>query len=465
MIHRWPDADREEYLRLTQNTAAKTESERIAFPDYLRQVTPKWTWDWPHQLYIYDALERVTKGETKRLMIFMPPRHTKTETVTVRYSTYRLENDPKMNIILGSYNQHLANRFSRKIKRIAETRIPLSKERNAVEEWETAEGGGFRAVGVGGGITGFGGNLIMIDDPVKSREEAESEVFRNKCWDWFNDDLYTRLEPDASMILTMTRWHEDDLAGRLLNEMADGGEHWDIVQLSAIAEDGDPMGRQVGDPLCPDRYDLEALERIRLRGERSFEALYQQRPTARSGSFFSVDKMEIVPAAPTNGRRARGWDKAGTPGGGDYTAGIRMCKGDDGLFYIEDVQRGQWDTATRDRNIRQTAELDGLTVKQIGEQEPGSGGLESAQNFIRLLSGFSVSTERSTANKQERADPFSSQVNAGNVRIIKGDWNRAFIEELRQFPQGKHDDQVDAASLAFNLLNGTFPMTTTPFRM
>ncbi len=398
-------------------------------------------------------------------MIFMPPRHTKTETVTVRYSTYRLENDPKMNIILGSYNQHLANRFSRKIKRIAETRIPLSKERNAVEEWETAAGGGFRAVGVGGGITGFGGNLIMIDDPVKSREEADSETFRNKCWDWFNDDLYTRLEPDAAMILTMTRWHEDDLAGRLLNEMNDGGEQWEIVQLSAIAEEGDPMGRKIGEPLCPDRYDLEALERIRQRGERSFEALYQQRPTAKSGSFFHVDKLEIVPAAPVNGRRARGWDKAGTEGGGDYTAGIKMCKGDDGLFYIEDVQRGQWNTATRDRNIRQTAELDGISVKQIGEQEPGSGGLESAQNFIRLLSGFSVTTERSTANKQERADPFSSQLNAGNVRVVKGDWNRAFIEELRQFPQGRHDDQVDAASLAFNLLNGTFTMQTTPFRM
>lgn len=398
-------------------------------------------------------------------MIFMPPRHTKTETVTVRYSTYRLENDPKMNIILGSYNQHLANRFSRKIKRIAETRIPLSKERNAVEEWETAAGGGFRAVGVGGGITGFGGNLIMIDDPVKSREEADSETFRNKCWDWFNDDLYTRLEPDAAMILTMTRWHEDDLAGRLLNEMNDGGEQWEIVQLAAIAEEGDPMGRKIGEPLCPDRYDLEALERIRQRGERSFEALYQQRPTAKSGSFFHVDKLEIVPAAPVNGRRARGWDKAGTEGGGDYTAGIKMCKGDDGLFYIEDVQRGQWNTATRDRNIRQTAELDGISVKQIGEQEPGSGGLESAQNFIRLLSGFSVTTERSTANKQERADPFSSQLNAGNVRVVKGDWNRAFIEELRQFPQGRHDDQVDAASLAFNLLNGTFTMQTTPFRM
>ena len=257
----------------TPKAVAKRKS--VDFADWLPVVTPNWTWDWPHQLFIYEALERVTNGETKRLMIFMPPRHTKTETVTVRYSAYRLEREPTMNIILGSYNQHLANRFSRKIKRVIEDRIPLSKDRNAVEEWETEAGGGLRAVGVGGGITGFGGNLIMIDDPVKSREEADSEIFRNKCWDWFNDDLYTRLEPGASMVLTMTRWHEDDLAGRLIREMEDGGEHWDIVKLPALAEEGDPMGRDVGEPLCPERYDLEALTRIKERGERTFEALYQ----------------------------------------------------------------------------------------------------------------------------------------------------------------------------------------------
>lgn len=390
-------------------------------------------------------------------MIFMPPRHTKTETVTVRYSAYRLEQDPTMNVILGSYNQHLANRFSRKIKRVVDGRVELSKDRNAVEEWETEAGGAFRAVGVGGGITGFGGDLIMIDDPVKSREEADSDVFRNKCWDWFNDDLYTRLEPDASMILTMTRWHEDDLAGRLLQNMADGGEHWDVVKLPAIAEEGDPMGRAIGKPLCPDRYDLDALNRIKANGERSFQALYQQHPTARQGYFFDVTKLQIVDAAPADAQRARGWDKAATPGDGDFTASARIAK--NGMFYIEDVTRGQWDTASRDRHIRQTAELDGRPVKQIGEQEPGSGGKESAENFIRLLAGFSVMTERSTSNKQERADPFSSQVNAGNVKLVRGDWNKTFIEELRQFPFGKHDDQVDATSLAFNQLNGTTSVT------
>jgi predicted phage terminase large subunit-like protein len=453
------DRARLEYEKRQRERQAKpADKPQTAFPEWLPIVTPNWTWDWPHQQFIYKALQRVTDGECRRLMIFMPPRHTKTETVTVRYATYRMEHDPTMNVILGCYNQHLANRFSRKVKRLAETRIPLSKDRNAVEEWETAKGGGFRAVGVGGGITGFGGNLIMIDDPVKSREEANSEIFRNKCWDWFNDDLYTRLEPNAAMILTMTRWHEDDLAGRLLKEMEEGGEHWDVVQLAALAEENDPMGREVGQALCPDRYDEEALERIKARGPHSFEALYQQNPTPKEGYFFDVSKLEFVDAAPADARRARGWDKAATQDDGDWTAGIKIAA-KDGIFYIEDCVRGQWNTANRDRNIRQTAELDGRACHQIGEQEPGSGGKESAEAFIRLLSGFSVSNEKSTANKEERADPFSSQMNASNVRIVRGPWNKAFIEEYRTFPFGKHDDQVDGGSLAFNKLNSHQPWT------
>jgi predicted phage terminase large subunit-like protein len=451
MSHLWHPQDREAIARLTASEE-EPEDEIAPFPEWLPIVTPNWTWNWKHQLMIYKALQRVTDGKCKRLMIFMPPRHTKTETVTVRYSTYRLEKDPSMNVILGCYNQHLANRFSRKVKRLAETRIPLSKDRNAVEEWETAKGGGFRAVGVGGGITGFGGNLIMIDDPVKNREEAESEVFREKCWDWFNDDLYTRLEPDAAMILTMTRWHEDDLAGRLLADMEDGGEQWEVLKLQAVAEENDPMGRKVGEALCPDRYDEEALARIKLRGEYGFEALYQQNPTAKSGSFFQVDKLQIVDAAPVQAKRCRGWDQAATPGDGDWSVGVRVAKAPDGIFYIEDVTRGQWDTATRDRNIVQTAALDGREVSVIGEQEPGSGGKKAAELFVQMLSGVSVKTEAATNAKEVRAGPFSAQVNAGNVKLVKGEWNRKYIEELRQFPQGKHDDQVDGSSIAFNEL-------------
>jgi Uncharacterized protein conserved in bacteria len=232
---------------------------RNGFEFWLNDRFPDWNWSWKFQRHLYKKLNAVTTGKCRRLMIFLPPRHGKSELVTVRYAAWRLLTDPKMNLILGSYNQKLASRFSRKILRIvnltqsrrdAETQREdkttdkdgiksekkTEKRSQSVAEWETAGGGGVRAVGVGGGITGFGANLVIIDDPIKSRAEAESETFRENVWDWFNDDLYTRLEPDASIILIQTRWHEDDLAGRLLREMKDGGEEWEVVSLPALAE-------------------------------------------------------------------------------------------------------------------------------------------------------------------------------------------------------------------------------------
>jgi predicted phage terminase large subunit-like protein len=297
------------------------------FLKWLKQVSPSMEWEWRHQVYIYKRLKRVSDGECKRLMIFLPPRHGKSELVTVRYTAFRLQQDPKLNVIIGSYNQQLANRFSRKIRRVlaeAESikngelritneegsppyegrvatpllpeegcpkggvvgaadgvvlstadsesrvaerhfrscgfgentrqhestqkdltttnphsafRIPQSRPVNSVAEWETLEGGGLRAVGVGGGVTGYGAGLIVVDDPVKSRAEAESQTYRDNIWDWFNDDLYTRLEPGGAIILIQTRWHEDDLAGRLLREAAEeGGEQWEVVNLPALAE-------------------------------------------------------------------------------------------------------------------------------------------------------------------------------------------------------------------------------------
>jgi hypothetical protein len=206
------------------------------FRRWIKGTATSWTWNWKHQILLYKKLEKVTTGKTKRLMIFMPPRHSKSETVTVRYTAWRMARDPKANIILGSYNQRLANRFSRKIKRLVGAEIALSKERSASDEWETKAGGSLCAVGVGAGVTGYGADLIMIDDPVKNRSEAESKAYRENTWDWFNDDIYTRLEPKAAIILIQTRWHEDDLAGRLINEAKNGGEQWEVLSLPAIAE-------------------------------------------------------------------------------------------------------------------------------------------------------------------------------------------------------------------------------------
>jgi hypothetical protein len=269
---------------------------------WLKRVSPGMNWDWRHLRYICEQLERVTTGDCKRLMIFLPPRHGKSELVSVRYAAWRIARDPSLNVILGSYNQRLADRFSRKVRRVladdADIRLkelaatrpsgadacppedpdlrtsetsrcsscsccgskpsngsrsgvdrhsPFSRRpANSVSEWETREGGTFRAVGVGAGVTGFGAGLVVIDDPVKSRAEAESETYRDRVWEWFNDDLYTRLEPDGAIILIQTRWHEDDLAGRLLREQQDGGEQWTVINLPALAEEDGMRNAECG---------------------------------------------------------------------------------------------------------------------------------------------------------------------------------------------------------------------------
>lgn len=426
----------------------------MPFPDWLGKVTPQFTWTWPYLQHIQEYLDQVTRHELNRLMLFVPPRHGKSEMVTVRYPVWRLEQDPELRVIIGAYNQILANKFSRKARRIAESRIALAHDRQAVEDWETPQGGGLRAIGVGAGITGQGGRLIVIDDPVKSREEAESESYRERVWDWYRDDLYTRLEPDGQVILIQTRWHEDDLAGRIL--ASEDGPNWAVVTLPALAEPEDVLGRAVGAALCPERYDAEKLQSTKVvLGEYSFSALYQQRPGPREGSMFKRAAFEILPVAPAQIEAVtRYWDKAATAGSGDYSVGAKLGR-KGGLYYVLDVVRGQWSTNEREQIMRQTAQLDGADVPTWLEQEPGSSGKDSAAASVRNLAGFAVYAEPVTGDKVVRAGPFAAQVEAGNVKLIKGPWNAAYLDELCAFPTGAHDDQVDASSGAFTKIADT----------
>lgn len=466
MMHLWPTAD---LVEMAQRNRHKRVAAQLppTFRSFVDKANPRFIF-YPHCDLFADVLERVAAGELKRLIVLLPPRHSKSELVSRLFSAYYLKRNPTHFIGLNSYAADLAFTLSRSARQnYIACGGRVRDNVAAVKHWETPEGGGMWASGVGGPITGKGFHLGIIDDPIKNAEEAASEVIREKHKDWYSSTFYTRQEPDAAIIVIQTRWNEDDLTGWLLSEETQGEkpENWHVVCLPAIAEEPpsnipitctlEPDNRPIGEALCPDRYDETKLEKIRARiGEYHFGALYQQRPTAKQGLFFHVDKFgDFVDAAPANAKKAFGWDKAATAGGGDYTAGVKISKDSEGIFYIEDVIRGQWDTAARDRTIRQTAELSGRSCKHIGEQEPGSGGKESAQNFIRLLSGFSVTTEPATSAKEVRADPFSSQVNAGNVRIVRGSWNKAYIDELRAFPHGKHDDQVDGSSLAFNKLN------------
>jgi predicted phage terminase large subunit-like protein len=484
------------------------------FPDWLKIVSPWWTWDWAHQNYLYYHLGRITSGETKRLMIFMPPRHSKSETVTVRYSAWRLEREKNLNIILGSYNQKLANRFSRRIRTIASERMKLSTERRAADEWETTEGGGVRAVGVGAGVTGFGAGLIMIDDPVKNRAQAESQTYRDNTWDWFNDDIYTRLEPGGAIILTQTRWHDDDLAGRLIKEMEEGGEHWDVVSLPAIAEVSrgsrvmgreeerrtdesepgtivtgstsmhsnakragsarvhgakpdrrsriedqgsvDVLGRLPGAALCPDRYDETELERIRKKiGAYSFAALYQQRPIPHDGALFKRKWFKQVIAKEPKGLKwARGYDLAvSTRTSADYTASFRCAMDDFGNLYIADGFRRQIEYPEQRRYVVERMIAEKKTEHGIEKALHGQAFVQDLRRMPEVR-GAAFKAVKVDADKYTRALAWANLAEEGKVFLVRGAWIDDFLDEVCRFT-GKgdaHDDQVDAVSLAVGML-------------
>lgn len=429
----------------------------VDFDVWLTEVMPHWKWSWAHQLLIYEKLKAITDGSSKRLMIFMPPRHSKSETVTVHYTAWRMIREPKMNVILASYNQRLANRFSRKIRRAASTGVVLSKERNAVDEWETEAGGALCAVGVGGGATGYGAQLIVIDDPIKSRSEAESDAYRESLSDWFNDDIYTRLEPGAAIIIIQTRWHEDDLAGRLIKDMKDGGEKWDVLSLPALAEDGvsDPLGRTEGEALCIERYTRDDLLRIKKKlGSYAFSALYQQSPVPREGGIFKRSWFtRIVDAAPDGLRWCRAYDLAvSTKTSADYTASFRCARDANHNFYIADGFRDRIEFPDQRRYVVDRMLTETNTIHVI---EDALHGKAFVQDLLRdkKVNGIPLRSARVDADKITRALAWSNLAEAGMVILVRGNWIDDFLDEIDKFPGGKHDDQIDAVSLAIKTLS------------
>lgn len=434
---------------------------RTAFPDWLPVVSPKLTWNWRHQEFLYAALARVTSGEVKRMIVCMPPRHTKSETVTVRYAAYRMEQQPEMRVIVGAYNQRLANKFSRKIRRIVETRLNLSSDCKKIDEWETPQGGGLLAAGVGSGLTGHGGDLIIIDDPVKSREEADSETYRERCWDWYTDDVSTRLEPGAAVILIQTRWHEDDLAGRLIKAESEGGEHWEVVNLPALAESPDPLGREEGEALCPARYERAELLRIQqVLGARSFAALYQQRPTPAEGGLFKKDwfRRIVEPSEiPANLKWARYYDlAASTKQSADYTASAACAFDKDGTLYIRDIQRGRMEYPEARKLIINTMQRESVAYKISYGIEEAMHGLAAVQDLRRepTIRNVAFRGIRVDKDKKSRALAWATRAEAGKVVLVRGAWINDFLNETLSFPFAKHDDQVDSVSGAVAMLAG-----------
>lgn len=445
--------------------------------NFATYTKPDYQVNWHHGV-MCSYLDRFIAGDIKRLMVFMPPRHGKSELVSRRLPAYIMGRNPNAQIIACSYSADLAQRMNRDTQRIiddpAYQRLFPATQLFGANIRTVAKGtylrnsdifeivghrGAYRSSGVGGGITGMGFDYGIIDDPIKNRAEAESKTYRDNLWEWYTSTFYTRAEKDAAVLVTCTRWHQDDLAGRLLEHaQAEDGEKWEIVDFPAIKEtDDNPTDmREIGDPLWPDKYSRDRMAKIKtVLGPYSWAALYQQKPTPAEGGMFKRAPVEIVDALPTGGQWVRWWDRAASSKTGDYSAGVLMMALD-GTYYVADVQRGQWATDERDAVIRQTAALDAQRTSgkcaTWGEQEPGSSGLDVARAFVKLLAGYSVSTEPSTGSKEVRAMPLAAQWNAGNVKLLRGAWNVSYLDEMTAFPFGTNDDQVDGSSGAFSKL-------------
>jgi predicted phage terminase large subunit-like protein len=417
-----------------------------------------------HHRALCDALMRVFTGECKRLIINIPPRYSKTELAVVNFMSWCLGKVPDAEFIHTSYSGRLAGNNAWQARELVGSNeyrevfpgTMLRGDSAAKDEWRTTDGGIVYAVGAGGTITGYGagkhrpgfGGAILIDDPHKA-DEARSDVIRQGVIEWFQNTLESRKNDpqNTPIIVIMQRLHERDLAGWLLG--GGNGEVWEHVCLPAIREDGTA--------LWPEKHDIATLQRMQAAAPYTFAGQYQQAPSTPEGNVIKPDKIEVVEVLPASGVHwVRAWDLASTtPKHGtdpDWTVGKKWGKDRAGRFYIGDVVRMRGSPDEVEATIVNTAARDGKLVRISIPQDPGQAGKSQVLYLSKKLAGYRVTSSPETGDKVTRAEPMAAQINVGNVSMLKAPWNDALVAEMRVFPNGAHDDQVDAGSRAFNQL-------------
>lgn len=412
-----------------------------------------------HHLYLLSELEGLSGGHFDRLMVLMPPGSAKSTYASVVFPAWWFSQHPHSSIIGASHSRRLAEHFSRRVRSLIVEKeqylgFRVMRDHRAIDTWTTSDGGEYLSVGVRGAITGRRADLVIIDDPIRSQADAESGRQREHVWDWYKSDVTTRLKPGAKVVLIMTRWHPDDLGGQLLEQSR---AEWRVLRLPAFAEAGDPLGRPVGAPLWPEWEDRDALTRKReLIGERAWSALFQQNPIPSGDRLFSADRIAIVQPERNAEATVRGWDLAATGNTGqnnpDWTVGVKLSREKSGRYTILDAVRIRGTPHQVEEAIVSTAQRDGTDVIVAIPEDPGQAGKSQISYLTRQLAGFHVISSRETGSKATRAMPLASQVEAGNISIVRAEWTRALLDEMRDFPWGKKDDQVDALVRAFTTL-------------
>lgn len=444
-------------------------AEDFAFSRLISYAAYQWPGyrDAPHHRLIARKLEAVERGEIKRLMITMPPRHGKSMLTSEFFPAWYLGRNPDHYVAMATYAQELADDFGRKVKnQIADESfgaifpgVALADDSKSAKrfhidgvdggyEHALTQRGAYYAVGVGGPLTGRGAHLLLIDDPVKNREDADSEIVRKKTKDWYTSTAYTRLMPGGRVVIIQTRWHEDDLSGWLLAEHKHEG--WECLDLPAIGLDGKA--------LWPEQYDVADLEKIRIAiGARDWSALYQQKPVPDTGDYFKAEWLKPYDKAPPLDtlRVYGGSDYAVTADGGDYTVHAVVGLDPEGRMYLLDLWRKQ---ASSDQWIESFCDM-------VLQWKPMSWAEEQGQ----IKSGVGPFLDRRQRERQAFVyrQPFPTRgdkaVRAQSIRgrmaleglyvPINAPWYADFRSELLSFPAGKHDDCIDAIGLVGQLLD------------
>lgn len=462
-----------------------------------------------HHEIVCQVLEDVFYGRRRNVILNIAPRYSKTELAVVNFVSWAMGKVPDAEFIHASYGSPLAVGNSSRTRDVIATEefqlvFPERQEgfnedgtphiiratqidpANAGKEhWKTTAGGVFYAAGAGGSITGFGsgkldmertlfGGCTIIDDPHKP-DETLSKPVREGVFTWYMNTVENRRNaPRTPTILIMQRLHVEDLAGKLAR--GDSGEPFDVISIPALhggqREEDEPVTIEVNGEkievvmpkgsfrdgnthaLWPEKHSLEKLLAMDRANPYNFAGQYRQRPAPLSGGFFKPDLITKLPLAPLGVRkRKRGWDLAASEGKGDWTAGVLMGMQENGRPIILDVKRDRAGPDKVDQLLSITAKNDrSAQVQQSLPQDPGQAGKSQIAHFAKLLAGCSIHSSTESGDKDTRAQPFASQVNLGQVDMVEAAWNSEFIEELRMYPNGTNDDQVDAASRAYNLM-------------
>ncbi|MFA5635910.1 MAG: phage terminase large subunit [Anaerovoracaceae bacterium] len=433
---------------------------RQSLLDFCRYTWPEYETP-AHILTLADRLEAVERGEVKRLIVTMPPRHGKSELVSLRFPCWMLGRHPGVSIVQAGYAESIALTHSRRARDIfvsPETRKlypealyrperagqdAVIPQRQAAHEWGTVQGGSYYAVGIGGGLTGRGFDVGILDDPTKDAEEAQSANIREKVWEWYRTVFRTRAAPGAAVIVVMTRWHHDDLVGRLLRLAAEDpqADQWEVLHLKAITD---------GQALWPERYPIEALEGIRTTiGSQAFASLYQGEPEIEGGNIVRREWWRYYRELPKCTRIIHSWDTAFKGGKTDDWSVCTVWGESETGYHLIDLWRGRVEFPELKRQVVALNDRDHPVAILVEDAASGQSLIQELRRGTRLP----VLPVRPDRDKVSRLTAVTPLIEAGRVLLPeRAPWLADYVDEMSAFPNGEHDDQVDSSSQALNWL-------------